>query len=206
MCSYPTYIQDKMSEEKGVDTGFRIMEDEQVNGEKGSLEKSSPQVRCSTVIMTGEGSVMGSTLDREIERGGSGLSELGRSSLGSFQLLPSSQGSEKDKMITYVPPLEMKILKFEDTLSEVDHRNFNLIYESLLMEGKEGNLTNLILGMVLAEKSQAWLQVMHGRLKHLILSSDTFNEKKKAEYDAQAKAKQTNKGKGMENTLKGSDI
>ena len=47
-------------------------------------------------------------------------------------------------MIAYVPPLEeMKILKFEDTLSEEDGRNFNLIYESLLIEGKAGNLTDL---------------------------------------------------------------
>ena len=31
-----------MSEEAGVDTGLRIMEEGQVNGEKGNLEKSSP--------------------------------------------------------------------------------------------------------------------------------------------------------------------
>ena len=61
------------------------------------------------------------------------------------------------------------MLQFEDTLSEEDHRNFNLIYESLLMEGKAGNLTDLTLGMVLAEKPPAWLQDMHGRLKHLII-------------------------------------
>ena len=134
---------------------------------------------------TGKQFIRGSTPDGEIERGGSGLSELGSSPLGSFQSLPSSQGSEKDKMITYVPPLrEMKVLQFEDTLSEEDHRNFNLIYESLLMGGKAGNLTDLTLGMVLAEKPLAWLQVMHGRLKHLIISSETFKEKKKAEYDA----------------------
>ena len=80
-------------------------------------------------------------------------------------------------MIPYVPPLEeMKILKFEDTLSEEDHRNFDLIYESLLMEVKAGNLTDFTLGMVLAEKPLAWLQVMHGRLKHLIISSESFKE------------------------------
>ena len=65
----------------------------------------------------------------------------------------------------------MKILQFEDTLSEEDHRNFNLIYESLLLEGKVGNLTDLTLGMVLAEKPPTWLQVMQERLKHLIISS-----------------------------------
>ena len=56
----------------------------------------------------------------------------------------------------------MKVLQFEDTLSEEDCRNFNLIYTSLLLEGKAGNSTDLTLGMVLAEKPLAWLQVMHG--------------------------------------------
>ena len=107
-------------------------------------------------------------------------------------------------MITYIPPLrEMKVLQFEDTLSEEDCRNFNLKCESLLMERKAGNLTNLTLGMVLAEKPPAWLQVMHGRLKHHIISSETFKEKKTAEYDAQAKAKQTSEGNGMGKYSKG---
>ena len=65
------------------------------------------------------------------------------------------------------------------------------------MEGKAGNLTDLTLGMVLAEIPPPWLQAMYGRLKHPIISSETFKEKKKAEYDVQAKAKQTSKGKGM---------
>ena len=169
-----------MSEEADVNTGLIMVEDQQMDERQGS-----PLERCSAVIMTGEEPVRGSTPDREIERGESGLSELGSSPLGSFQSLPSSQGSEKDKMITYVPPLrEMKVLQFEDTLSEEDHRNFNLIYESLLMEGKAGNLTDLTMGMVLAEKPLAWLQVMHGRLKDPVVSSETFKEKKKAGYDA----------------------
>ena len=70
-------------------------------------------------------------------------------------------------MIPYVPPLkETRVLQFEDTLSEMDHRSFNLIYESLLLEKKAGNLTDLTVGMVLAEKPPACLPVMHGRLKH----------------------------------------
>ena len=47
------------------------------------------------------------------------------------------------------------MLHFEDTLSEEDHRNFTLIYESLMLEGKAGDLTDLTLGMVLAEKPPA---------------------------------------------------
>ena len=101
-------------------------------------------------------------------------------------------------MILYVPPLEeVKVLWFEGTLSEEDHRNFNLVYASLLLEGKAWNLTDLSFGMVLAEKPLAWLQVMHERLKHLIISSETLKEKKKAEYHAQANTKQISRGKGI---------
>ena len=88
-------------------------------------------------------------------------------------------------MIPSVPQSEeIKVLQFEDTLSEMDHRNFNLICESLLLEGKAGYLTDLMVGMVLAEKPPAGLQVMHGTLKHQIISSEVFQRKKKAEHNA----------------------
>ena len=130
--------------------------------------------------MTGDEFNDGSMPVREVGKEGLGLSELSSSLLGSFQALHSSQGSEKDKMISYGPPLEeIKVLQFEETLSEMDHRNFNLIYESLLLEGKVGNLTGLTVGMVLSEKPPAWLQVMHGRLKHLIISSESSKRKRR---------------------------
>ena len=88
-------------------------------------------------------------------------------------------------------------------MSKEDHKNFNLIFESLLLEGKAGNFTDLMLGMVLAEKPPTWLQVMHERLKHLIISSERFKEKKKAEYTAQAKAKQNSGGKVIGKLSKG---
>ena len=47
-----------------------------------------------------------------------------------------------------------------------------------------GNLTDLTMGMVLVENPPAWLQVMHERLKHLMISSETF-KKKRAEHIAQ---------------------
>ena len=56
--------------------------------------------------------------------------------------------------------------------------------------------------MVLAEKPPAWLQVMHGRLKHLIISSEVFQKKKKAEYSAPAKANKQVKEREWENTQK----
>ena len=68
-------------------------------------------------------------------------------------------------------------------MSEEDHRHFDLIYELLLFKGRGGNLTNLTLGMVLAEKPATWLQVMHERLKHLIISSDALKEIKKTGCD-----------------------
>ena len=192
-----------MSEETDVDAGLMMIQDEQMTEKEGSQEKNSPSEKQSTVIMTGEKLVRVVTPDREIGEG-SGLSKLDSSPLGSFQSLQISQSSEKDKMIPYVPPLEgVKVVQFEYTSSEEDCRNFNQIYESLLLEGKEGNLTDLTLGMVLAEKPLAWLQVMHERLKHLIISSEMFKEKKKAEYNARAKAKQNNGGKGMGKHSKG---
>ena len=51
-----------------------------------------------TVMMTSEKSVKGLTPDREIEKIGSGFSELDSSPLGSFQSLNSSQSREKDRM------------------------------------------------------------------------------------------------------------
>ena len=69
-----------------------------------------------------------------------------------------------------------RVLKFEDTLSKKDCRNFKLIYESLLLEGRAGNLTNLTLEMVLVEKPPTWLPVLYERLKHLIINVDTFRE------------------------------
>ena len=73
----------------------------------------------------------------------------------------------------------VKILKFEDTLSKENCRQFEIIYESLLLEGKVGNLTKSMLEVVLAQKPPAWLQVVHEKLKHLIMSSETFWNRRK---------------------------
>ena len=53
-----------------------IVENGQMNEERGRQEKSSPIKNCSTVIMMGEQSVRGSTPDGEIERGDQGLVNL----------------------------------------------------------------------------------------------------------------------------------
>ena len=72
------------------------------------------------------------------------LNELRSSPMGNFQLLQSSQSSEGGSSTPIIPSEgETRVLKFKETLSEDECRNFNLIYESLLLEGKAGNLTNL---------------------------------------------------------------
>ena len=153
-----------MNGETDVDTGLMMIEDEEMTEKESSQKQDSPSGKQSPVIKTGKEPVRAGTPDEEIGKEGLGLSELDSAPVGS---------SEGDKMISYVPPLkEVKILQFEDELSEEDHKNFNLIYESLLLEGKAGNLTDLTLGMVLAEKPLTGLQVMHERLKHLIISSE----------------------------------
>ena len=62
--------------------------------------------------------------------------------MGSF-LTPNSEQSSKREEDESIAPMtnQVKILKFEDTLTDEDHRQFEIIYESLLLEGKVGNLT-----------------------------------------------------------------
>ena len=63
------------------------------------------------------------------------------------------------------------------------------MYESLLLEGKAGNLTKSTLEVVLAQKPPTWLQVIHERLKHVIISSETFRNRRKRGYKAKRKMK-----------------
>ena len=86
----------------------------------------------------------------------------------------------------------MKILKFEDTLADEDYRQFRIIYDSLLLEGKADNLTQSTMEVVLAQKPPTWLQVIYERLKHLVISSETFRQKKEG-YIAKGKIKLSKK-------------
>ena len=166
-----------MSEETGVDAGMMMTGVEQM--EEGEVES-----------LVGGGSPKKLIRDEEIQEREQEISGVGSSPEGSFPSLSSSQSSGNNKMIPYVSPIgKVRVLKFEDTLSEEDCRGFNLIHESLLLEGRVGNLTDLKMGMVLAEKPPAWLQVMYERLKHLIISSETFKKKKRTEHIAQVGVK-----------------
>ena len=132
------------------------MEDEQKRDEGEVIEvqgQSSPVVDHSTVMMTGDEFTGGSRPVSEVEENEPIPWEDPISSLlGSFQSLQSSQSSEREKMF-YVPPSgDFRVLQFEDTLSVMDHRSFNLNYESLLLQGKAGNLP-LLRSLLLGFKS-----------------------------------------------------
>ena len=110
--------------------------------------------------------------------------------MGSFLSLNSEQSSEREGNEPIVSMTsKVKILKFEATLSEESHTQFEIIYESLLLEGKAGNLTKSMLEVVLAQKPPVWLQVIHERLKHLIISSETFWNRRKMEYGVRIETK-----------------
>ena len=123
-----------------------------------------------------------------------------KSPMGSFLSLNSEQSSEREGNDPIVSRTSrVKILKFEDTLSEESRRQFEIIYESLLLEGKVGNLTKSTLEVVLAQKPPAWLQVIHERLKHLFISSETFWNRRKREYGDRIETKLDEKNRLLGN-------
>ena len=171
-----------MSGKTEVDLEMVIPEDKQMNKEKSEMGETGFLTCQMTVLMT-ENKISTISTPSKGENKELNLSELGSSPTGSFQSLQSSQSSEGGSGTSIVPLVGgTRVLKFKDTLSEDDHRNFKLIYESLLLEGRAGNLTNLTLEMMLDGKPLTWLPVMYERLKHLLINSETFREKKKIIY------------------------
>ena len=84
-------------------------------------------------------------------------------------------------------------------MAEESHRQFEIMYESLLLEGKVGNLTKSTLEVVLAQKPPTWLQVIHERLKHLIISSEMFRNRRKRGYGVKRETKLEEKNRLLEN-------
>ena len=164
-----------MSERTEMDARMAVTVDKEIN-QKGSKVREGGLTDQMTLMMTDKDPAWSTPCNGENKE--VGLSELGSSPTGSFQSLQSSQSSEGGSGTSMNPPVrENRVLKFEDTLSREDCQTFKLIYESLLLEGRAGNLTNLTLEMVLAEKPLTWLSVMYERLKHLIINVDVFREK-----------------------------
>ena len=113
-----------------------------------------------------------------LEKGVLESGEANQSPVGSFPSLRSGWNSEREEEYPVVSlTSRVKILRFVDTLSKEDYKHFNIIYESLHLEGRAGNLTKLTLEVVLAQKPPTWLQIMYERLKHLIISSEPFQNK-----------------------------
>ena len=140
-----------------VDLEVVIPEDKQMNKEKNEMGESGFLVCQMTVMMTKDKISTMSTPRKETNKE-LNLSELGSSPTGSFQSLQSSQSSEGGSGTSVIPLVGgTRVLKFKDRLSEDDHRSFKLIYESLLLEGRAGNMTNLTLEMVLAGEPLTWL-------------------------------------------------
>ena len=190
-----------MSEETKQGIKSAVLENEYESGERcatKSHEKGSPVVGSFPKMDGHEYSTTGNELSDGLNMGRESESipveespvtrlqeDPVSSPTKSFQSLYSSQSSKEGikevKMIPYISPFkETGVVQFEDTLSDEDYKHFDLIYESLLLEGKAGNLTDLAVSMMLAGKPPVWLPVIHGRLKHLIISSKDFLEKMKA--------------------------
>ena len=152
-----------------------------------------------TDIATSEGNIFETEVS--ILRQDSQLSDNLESPMGSFLSPNSEQSSEREDDDSIASMTNrVKILKFEDTLAEENCRQFEIIFESLLLEGKVGNLTPSTLEVVLAQKPPTWLQVRgYERLKHLIISSETFRNQRKRGYKVKRKIKSDKKNRLWEN-------
>ena len=112
--------------------------------------------------------------DKKIDNPDSQSSFDSNSLIGSFLSIESGQSNEEEEKESDSAILgKAKILKFVDTLTNEDSKQFKIIYDSLLLEGKVGNLNKSTLEVVLAQKPPTWLQVIHERLKHLLINSET---------------------------------
>ena len=155
-----------------------------------------------TVMMTDTMPNENDILDNEVlipRKNGPSPNNLG-SLTGSFLSLNSEQSSVGEGIDPFVSTRsKVKILKFEDTLTEENRRQFEIIYKSLLLESKTGNLTKSTLEVVLTQKLPAGLQVIHERLKHIIISSKTFRNKRKMEYGVRIATKLDKKNRLLGN-------
>ena len=123
---------------------------------------------------------MSTNQDKKVDNLDSQSSFDSNSLIGSFLSIESGQSNEEEEKESDSAILgKVKILKFEDTLTNEDSKQFKIIYDSLLLEGKAGILTESTLEVVLAQKPPTWLQVIHERLKHLVINSETVLKGKK---------------------------
>ena len=180
-----------MSEGTNSDAELRIVEDEVELEERRKLGGYDLIEGITAVMLTEVMPNKNGTLEKGVlESEEPNQSPDILSPMGSFPSLSSGQNSEGEEENLIVPVTNrVKILQFEDTLSKEDCKHFNIIYESLLLRGRAGNLTKLTLEVVLAQMPPTWLQVMYERLKHLIISSETFQNRMKTGYGTRIETK-----------------
>ena len=192
-----------MSEESNSDAGLRIVESEVKLEERRKLGEGNLFEEINAVTLTDIIPNENDSLENEvlIPREDSQSPNNLKSPMGNFLSLSSEQSSEKGEGNDPIIPTtsRVKILKFEDTLSKENCRQFKIIYESLLFEGRAGNLTKSTLEVVLAQKPPTWLQVIHERLKHLIISSETFQNRRKMGYGVRIETKLGDKNRLLGN-------
>ena len=162
-----------MNEESNSGTELRIIESEVELEERRALGEGNLIEEINAVTMTDITPNENDILESEvlIPRKDSQSPTNLKSQTGSFLSLNSEQSSEgegNDPIVSMTS--RVKILKFEDTLSKEENiyesskencRQFEIIYESLLLEGKVGNLTRSMLEVALAQKPPTWLQVIY---------------------------------------------
>ena len=191
-----------MNEENNPGAGLRLIESEVELEERRILGGDNLIKEIKAVMMTDIMPNGNDILENEvlIPRKDSQSPNNLKSLMGSFLSLNSEQSSEGEgNNPTVSMTSRVKILKFEDTLSEESYIQFEIIYESLLLEGKVGNLTKSTPEVVLAQKPPAWLQVIHERLKHLIISSETFQNKRKMDHGVKIETKLKGKNRLLGN-------
>ena len=191
-----------MSEGSNSDAGLRIVEREVELGGRRILRGGDLVEGITAVMLTDITPNENDTLEKGVLISGedSQSPDNLKSPMGSFLSLSSEQNSEGEEDDPIFPTTNrVKILGFVDTLSQEDTRQFKIIYESLLLEGRAGNLTKSTLELVLAQKPPTWLQVMHERLKHLIISSETSWNRRKMGYGIRIETELDGKSKLLEN-------
>ena len=175
-----------MNEGTNSDAKLRIVEDEVELEKRKKIGEHNLFEGITAVMLTEVSPNKNGTLKRGVLES----KEPNQSPVGSFPSLSSGQNSEGEEENPIAPLTNRaKILRFEDTLSEEDCKHFNIIYESLLLGGSTGNLTKFTLEVVLAQKPPTWLQVMYERLIHLIISSETFQNKMRTGYGIRIETK-----------------
>ena len=181
-----------MSEGNNSDAGLRIVESEVELEERRKLRRGNLIEDITAVMLTDVMPNENDTLEKEVLISGedSQSPDNLKSLMGRFLSLSSEQNSEREENDPIVPTTKrVKILRFEDTLSEEDCRQSKIIYKSLLLEGRAGNITKSTLEVVLAQRPLTWLQVMHERPKHLIISSETLWNRRKMGYGIRIETK-----------------